>query len=160
MRVPRRFRYLARLAAARQGVSTIEFAVVAPVIALLVIGMIDFGMGLWEEMQVSNAAQAGAAYASINSWNATVSQIETAVTSATSLSGLSPSPAPSTVCGCPTSTGSALTQVTCGTTCADGSVAGHYWIINAEASYSTILPYPGLSNPMTLSATTYARLYP
>lgn len=154
-------RRLACLARAHGGVSTIEFAIVAPAIALLLIGIIDFGMGLWQEMQVADAAQAGASYAALNGWNSTASQIETAVTSATSLSGLQASPAPSVMsCGCPNSNSTALTQTTCGSSCPDGSTAGHYWIVNAESSYSTILPYPGISSPMTLTATAYARLYP
>lgn len=152
---------LARLLHARDGVSTIEFAIVAPAIAILLVGITDFGMGLWEEMQVADAAQAGAAYAALNGWNSTSTGIETAVTSATSLSGLQASPAPSMMsCACPNSNSSALASATCGGSCPDGSTAGHYWIVNAKASYSTILPYPGITSPMNLTSKAYARLYP
>lgn len=150
----------ARLLGEDRGVSAIEFAFVAPVIAILIIGIIDFGMGLWREMEVANAAGAGAAYAAAKGWNSTTGGIDSAVTSATSL-------APVTValndwsnwCGCP-STGSGVTSATCGADCSDGSLAGHYVIVSASAQYSTILPWPGISSPMTLSSTAYARLYP
>ena len=46
----------------------------------------DFGMGFWEQIQVGNAARAGAQYAIFNGWNQ--SGISTAVTSATSLASI------------------------------------------------------------------------
>ena len=151
----------ARIAAARDGVSTIEFAIVATAVALLLVGIIDFGMGLWDKMQVQNAAQAGASYAAVKGWNSTAGAIETAVTSATGMSGVQASPVPSVMsCGCPNAGASAITSATCGAACSDGSIAGHYWIVNAKVSYSTILPYPGITSPMNLTATAYARLYP
>ena len=81
------------------GVSTIEFAVTASMLATLAIGMLDFGMGLWQQMEVGNAARAGAEYASKYGLN--TSAIQSAVTCATSLSAISASPAPAEQCGCP-----------------------------------------------------------
>ena len=74
------------LLVAVDGVSTIEFAVIASMLATLAIGMLDFGMGLWQQMEVGNAARAGAEFASINGYNST--GIQNAVTSATSLSSI------------------------------------------------------------------------
>jgi Flp pilus assembly protein TadG len=157
----RRFRILARLLRGNEGVSALEFGLLAPILAILIIGIVDFGVAIWQDMQVANAAEAGAAYASVNGWNATASQIETAVTSATSLSTITAAPAPWVMsCGCPNANSTGITEVACGTTCADGSQAGHYWVVNAQASYAMFLSYPGIGNPMTLSATAYARLYP
>jgi Flp pilus assembly protein TadG len=156
-----RFRRLVRMMRDSEGASAIEFGFLAPILALLVMGIVDFGMGIWEDMKVANAAEAGAAYASVNGWNATATQIQSAVTNATSLSAISASPAPSIMsCGCPNANSTAITSATCGTACSDGSQAGHYWVVNAQASYSMFLHYPGVTNPMTLSATAYARLYP
>lgn len=157
----RRFRLLFRLLRANEGVSAIEFGLLAPILALLIMGIIDFGVAIWDDMQVANAAEAGAAYASINGWNATASQIETAVTSATNLSTINASPAPWIMsCGCPNANSTSISQVACGTTCGDGSEAGHYWVVSAKTSYSLFLPYPGIPDPMTLTSTDYARLYP
>jgi Flp pilus assembly pilin Flp len=155
------FGRLVRLARDSEGASAIEFGFLAPILALLVMGIVDFGMGIWEDMEVANAAEAGAAYASVKGWNATATKIQSAVTNATSLSTISASPAPSIMsCGCPNANSTAISSATCGTTCSDGSEAGHYWVVNAQASYSMFLRYPGIGNPMTLSATAFARLYP
>lgn len=151
-------RYWTRLFRATDGISTIEFAFVAPIIALLIIGMLDFGRALWEQMEVGNAARAGAAFVSINGWNATQTQIENAVTSATSLA-VSASPVPSSPawCGCPNTT-SGITSTTCGSTCVDGTLAGHYITVSAKVAYSPILSWS--SAPTTLTASATARLYP
>jgi Flp pilus assembly pilin Flp len=156
-----RLRPCARLLREERGVSAIEFALIAPVIAILIIGIIDFGMGLWRQMQVANAAEAGAAYAAAKGWNSTTGGIENAVTSATNFSAITASPAPTWPpwCGCP-NTSSGVTSATCGSNCGDGSLAGHYVTVQAQASYSTILPWPGISSPITLSSSAYARLYP
>jgi len=36
-----------------------------------------------------------------------------------------------------------------------GGTAQQYILVRAQASYSTIMTWPGLSNPMTLAATGY-----
>jgi Flp pilus assembly pilin Flp len=153
-------RHLVRLPGEERGISAIEFGLIAPLIAVLIIGIIDFGMGLWRQMEVADAAAAGAAYAAAKGWNSTVGGIENAVTGATGFAAITASPAPTWPpwCGCPN--GSGVTAATCGSYCSDGSMAGHYITVYAQAPYSTILPWPGIGNPMTLSATAYARVYP
>ena len=173
----RRRRIPAALRRAEEGVSAIEFAIIAPMVALLVIGVMDIASGLWEQMQVSNAAQAGAFYASLNGWNATTSAVESAVTNATTLTvtsqlSSSTSSACQTTatttafsqtiwCGCP-NTSSGPSSATCGATCSDGSEAGHYVTVCAQAPYSAIggLTIPGITLPTTLTGTSYARIYP
>lgn len=148
---------LRQLIAADDGMSLIEFAFVVPILSILIIGILDFGMGLWHQMQVGNAARAGAQYVTLHGWDST--KITNAVQNATSLSGVSATPAPAQVCGCASSS-SGVTTATCGSTCSDGTLAAHYVNVGAQASYSTILPWPGITNPMTLSATAIGRLYP
>ena len=144
-----------RLWAAAEGVGTIEFAVVASMLATLAIGLLDLSMGLWQQMEVGNAARAGAEYASLYGWNSPA--IQTAVTSATSLGSVTASPSPTQSCGCPDAT-SGVVAASCGSTCSSGLTAGTYVTVGAQASYSTILPYPGISSPVTLSATAIARI--
>lgn len=153
----RRLRRL-RLAAASEGLAAIEFALVAPLLLLLVTGAFDFGRGLWYQQQVASAAQAGAVYAAAQGWNATAANIDSAITTATSLA-VSASPAPAWICGCPgASTG--IMSISCGSACPDGSSPAHYVTVSAQASYSPLLPYPGIGKQLTLSYTSYARLYP
>jgi len=141
--------------AAQDGVSAIEFAFVAGILSMLLLGVCDFGLGFWEQMQVANAARAGTEFAVKNGYDAT--NIQTAVTNATNLAGIQASPAPSSSCGCPDVT-TGVTAATCGSTCADGSTAGTYVTVNAQISYRTLFAWPGLSNPMTLASTATVRL--
>jgi Flp pilus assembly protein TadG len=148
------------LLAAVDGVSTIEFAVIASMLATLVIGMLDFGMGLWQQMEVGNAARAGAEYAAKYGYNST--GIQSAVTSATSLSSISASPAPSEQCGCPTTSAvtffSPAQSPPCNTsTCASGSTPNTYIVVSAQATYTPVVPFPGFTSA-TLTATALARL--
>jgi Flp pilus assembly protein TadG len=144
-----------KLAASRSGLGAIEFALVAGILCTLVLGVLDFGVGFWEQTEVGNAARAGAEYA--RQYGFAANSIQTAVTSATSLSSITASPAPVKQCGCPNaSTG--VTVYTCGNSCPGGGTTGTYVVVNAHASYSTIFTWPGISNPMTLASTAVVRI--
>src|SRR5215472_5095757 len=66
-----------------EGLSGIEFAIIAPVLILAFIASADFGLAIYAKMEVENAAQAGTEYAARNGY--TSSSISSAVTSATNL---------------------------------------------------------------------------
>jgi Flp pilus assembly protein TadG len=131
----------------------VEFSIAAPVLAIIFVPLIDIGMAVYQQMQVQDAAQAGAQYAMAHGWNS--SSIQSAVTSATALS-VTVSPAPSKTCGCPD--GTAVTAATCGSTCSDGQKAGTYVTVGAQVTYAPLLPYPTMGNSVTLSAQTTARI--
>jgi Flp pilus assembly protein TadG len=152
-------RRITGLWAARDGLSTIEFAFVSGILCILVLGVVDFGLGFWEYMQVQSAVQAGAQYSMLNP-GASNSSINSAVTGATGLSGISvTSGYPQKSCGCPTGSSSAPTGMTfgltCGSTCSVGGTAQQYILIKAQVSYRTFMTWPGLNNPMTLASTGY-----
>jgi Flp pilus assembly protein TadG len=139
----------------KKGTAAIEFGMVAVFLSFLLLGLIDFGMGYWEQMQVGNAARAGGDYATIKGWDQ--SGIASAVTSATGLSSITATPAPTQSCGCP-SVSAGITTENCGSSCAGGDIAGTYVTVNAKASYSTIFTYPGIANPLTLTASMIVRI--
>lgn len=143
------------LLVAEDGVSAIEFALVVSILCVLVLGILDFGVGFWEQMQVGSAAVAGADYAVKNGYDS--SAIQTAVTSATGLSAIEASPAPSQSCGCPDAT-AGIISATCGASCSGGGTAGKYVTVNARVSYTTIFGWPGIPQPMTLTASTMVRI--
>jgi Flp pilus assembly protein TadG len=62
---------------ARRGVAVTEFAIVAPIFFLMVVGFIEFGRALMVQQVLVNAARVGARQASTT--GATLSQVETAV---------------------------------------------------------------------------------
>jgi Flp pilus assembly protein TadG len=147
-----------KLARCRAGAAAVEMALIGPVLALVLLGMIDFGMAIYYNMQVQSAAQAGAQYAiqhAASAFNA--SAVQSAVTKATTLSGLTAG-TPATFCGC--ATGNTIAQCVSGS-CASGTL-GTYVTVTAQATYNTILPYSsvGLNIPKTytLTGTTTVRL--
>ena len=137
-----------------RGLSGIEFAMIAPVLILAFIATADFGLAIYAKMEVENAAQAGTQYAAVNGY--TSSSVSSAVTSTTSLSGLSASPAPTEFCGCPSTSG--VSTATCNTNCASGAAAGTYVTASAKATYSTIISYPGIPDSYTFSSTSTVRI--
>jgi Flp pilus assembly protein TadG len=135
------------------GLAAIEFAIIAPILAMLLVCTSDLGLAFYHSMQVEDAAQAGVQYAAFKGFD--LSGIETAVTSATTLN-INASPAPSESCGCPSGTG--VAAATCGSNCADGTMAGTYVTVSAAGSYTTIIPYPLLPPTFPLSAKTTVRI--
>jgi Flp pilus assembly protein TadG len=137
-----------------KGLSGIEFAMIAPVLILSFIATADFGLAIYAKMEVENAAQAGTEYAARNGY--TSSSISSAITSATNMSGITATPAPSQFCGCPSTSG--VTTASCGTNCASGATAGTYVSASAQATYSTIISYPGVPASYTFSSTSTVRI--
>ena len=137
-----------------EGVAAVEFAIIAPVLVVILAMIADLGLGFRYQMQVGHAARAGLQYALNNGWNS--ASVIAAVTSATGLTGISASPAPFTSCGC--ATGSGISAAACGSNCPTGGTAGTYVTVNASYAYTPILPYPSLSSPMTLTAQAVARI--
>ena len=146
------------LSRAEEGTAAIEFGAVAAALCILLLGVLDFGLAFWEQMEVAHAAGAGADYVMANGYN-TTAKVQAAATNATNLSGVTVTP--DSTCGCPTSTGVKTgaglgTYPACGQACT--SIPGGsgtslpYVTVSASVSYSMIFPWPGVSNPMTLSA--------
>ena len=103
----RLYRWLLRANFDDGGTAAVEFGVVVPVLALMVLAVSDLGLGLARKMQVENAVQLGSSYAVVRGFDA--SAISAIVTSDSSISV---SPAPALYCGCPT--GSGISAGACG----------------------------------------------
>jgi Flp pilus assembly protein TadG len=65
---------------ARRGATAVEFAIVAPVAFMLILGLIEFGRGLMVQHLLNNAARQGARVATIE--GKATSDVTTAVTNA------------------------------------------------------------------------------
>jgi Flp pilus assembly protein TadG len=141
-------------AAARDGVAAIEFAILGTVLALILVCTLDLGLGIYEQMQVQAAAQAGAQYAAEHGFDA--NRITTIVQTAASGLTVDASPSPSEGCGCPDASG--VVPADCGTACADGNTAGVYVTVSAAATYATIIPYPILPNRYALASQSKVRI--
>lgn len=142
------------LASAAGGNSAVEFAFIAPILIYLFIGAIDFGVGIYRQMQVKQAAQAGAGYAVVNGFNSTA--VSQAVVNATSFSGVSANPAPTSYCGCATAT--SVVPATCGTACTDGTMPGTYVGVYSSGQYTPLLRYPYVPSSFSLSGKAEVRI--
>lgn len=144
----------------RRAAALVEFAFAAPVLAGLLIGLVDLSMYISSNLSVERAARAGGEYAVVNGYSAT--GVAAAVTSATRtrngyLSAISASPAPTKWCACPNAT-TGLATATCGTTCSSGLAAGSYVTATATARYTPLFPWPGLSGSRQITSSSTVRI--
>jgi Flp pilus assembly protein TadG len=148
---------LGRLLHADRGVAAVEFGLAAPIMLAALVPAADLGIAFSQQQRLQQAVQAGAQYAATQIWGAnSPAAITAVVTAATSLSGVTVSPAPYRICGCPN--GGGVSTVACGSTCGQGQNAGSYVVISAQRPYTPVLPYSLLGASRTLSAQAMVRV--
>ena len=145
---------LARLHPAIKGTAALEFALLAPLLLILLVIAVELGFSAFEGMQVQDAAEAGAIYVTKHGWDA--AGISAAVAAATGVSGVTASPAPSQFCGCPSVNG--IIARDCSLPCPDGSAVSSYVQVDAALAHRTMLTYPGLVSPGTLTGQAIVRV--
>ncbi|WP_207536578.1 TadE/TadG family type IV pilus assembly protein [Sabulicella rubraurantiaca] len=130
----------------RKGVAAIEFAFVAPILALVLMGVMDLGSALQQKQRLTAAAQAGAAYALTHPADST--GIQAAVNRLLGgWSGVTVT-VPAPVCECPGVVG----PVNCDTVCLTGRQT--YVSITLTRSFTPLL----LRNLSEVSANVVLRL--
>jgi Flp pilus assembly protein TadG len=137
-----------------EGSAAIEFGIIAPMLLILLMGIVELSNAVHLAMQVQDAAEAGALYAGKKGWNQ--AGISAAVVNATDATDITASPVPYEFCGCPSTSG--ITTVSCGTTCTGGGSAETYVKVSASRPYTPILTGLGLPIPSTLTAAAVVRL--
>jgi Flp pilus assembly protein TadG len=156
---------LAALRSHRRAVAAVEFALVAPVLALVLVGAIDYGFREWSRSCLANAVAQGAYYAFLSGPNVSGTTVQTLVQNASPLTGVTVTVNPPTAaaCYCPSGSPAALgPQVTsCTTACTDGTTPGTYLKISATYTQTPWIPIPfysGLNNQSTITETATVRL--
>jgi Flp pilus assembly protein TadG len=130
----------------------VEFALIAPLLLLLVAGAVDYSMLMRSAIAVGDAARAGAEFGSLNTTNAsnTAGMQSTALNAAPDINGISASAAK--VCKC--SSGS---TVNCGGgTCPSGPVRT-YVQVTVKTTINPIFSYPSLGFTGAVIATATMR---
>lgn len=146
----------AALWSARDGIAALEFALVAPVLVLILAGAASFGVGLRMQMEVGNAARAGAAYASSHGFDQ--AQITAAAQSATALTSVTVTATQATA-SCTDPASGAISSAGKAKACpATGAPPGTYVTVTTQMPYSFILPPPGMAKTTTLSGKAVARI--
>jgi Flp pilus assembly protein TadG len=149
-------KWWARIWTARDGLGAIEFGFIAPILIVMLLGVLDFGMAFWQQMEIANAADAGTQWGMSNTYNE--SSIRTVAQSATNLDPANPdlnfTVTPTNVCGCVNSATNTITTgygtaPACGAACPAGSVSGtstSYTVVDAQICYKPVFPsWPGLT---------------
>ncbi|HMA48335.1 MAG TPA: TadE/TadG family type IV pilus assembly protein [Magnetospirillaceae bacterium] len=132
----------------RDGVAFVEFALLAPVFALLTVAAIDFGLAFAAKLNLAAAVAEGAQYAFLNGGNVQAARVQTVVQSAIALSPVSATVTYDGACYCVTGSPPARSAQTCGVPCPNGAPPGKYLDISASYTYQPIFPsYALVSNP-------------
>jgi Flp pilus assembly protein TadG len=153
-------RRLGRHPIGSDGSVIVEFALAAPILVTLVLGIADFGMLAARTAALEGATRVGAEYARNNSTcqditaSTCISGIKSAMQSTGNFSPALTYPSdPSPSCECDDGT-----SITCGTTCVGAGKTPNRVLVTVTASqtYTPILPWPGI--PTSITASTEMRI--
>jgi Flp pilus assembly protein TadG len=133
------------------GSALIETALILPVLMLVLAGSVDLGRACYLMTEVSSAAEAGSLYG-IQQMGDTSGMVLASQLEATDIAALSTTPK----YGCECSDGSSVTNnCLAAPTCTYNVV--NYVEVSTQASYNTLLPWPGIPNTLTLSGWSHMR---
>jgi Flp pilus assembly protein TadG len=142
------------------GAAMVEFTLFGPMLLAMAIYTMDYGLLTFSQMEVQNAAQAGAQYAVVNnSYNS--GAISTAVTSATKFTAVTATS--SEFCGCPSATAITYCAASCDL-CSTGtcstSVQGLYVTVRATptTTYKPMIHYGLVAGSYDISAQSTVRI--
>jgi Flp pilus assembly protein TadG len=174
MRLARRLRAFRR---DRRGIAAVEFAIIVPIMMLIMVALIDFGLVLYVRFGLNETVSAAANYAIVGASKVSSSQ---GATLASDLVAIMPSNVNVTAvvnngptatrtngtvvasgtasnadsCYCPSVSGSTVTwgsAVTCGSTCGTGGLGGKFVALTASTSHSPLFGSYGLVQNGTVS---------
>ena len=136
-----------------EGAVLVEFALAAPILVTLVLGIADFGMLAANTAALEGVTRVGAEYARNvckgDMSSSCISSIKSTMTSTGNFSPPITFPSdPSASCECDDGS-----SITCGTTCTGAGKVPNRVLITVTASqqFSPILPWPGLPTSVTAS---------
>ena len=135
-----------------RGIATVEFALAAPLIMLLLAGALDYGRLIRASICVADAARAGAQFGSLSLANSSnTSGMQTAaINAAPDITGMTATAVKS--CQCP-----AGTSVSCSASCTGGKMLV-YVKVTASVTCSNVFGYPGLGYSGTTSSSASMRV--
>lgn len=126
------------------GSAAVEFAVLAPILIVLVAGLVDLGQSLYTSMLLRTAARAGAAYAMTNP--ADTEGARQVVFHSAGMDSSALEVTANQYCECPDGS-----SVSCSGTCTDGGTISTFVEIKASQRVATVSSYAGLLAPVVLS---------
>jgi hypothetical protein len=152
------------------GQAFVELALVLPILFLLIVGGVEVGRLAYADIEVSNAARAGVAYAMQGHGEVAPSQYtiieNVAKQDAPDIPGLVVDP-PVLACYCESSVGVTTAIATCDPTAANGANLTNcaspssiiiYVQVNTHADVDTAFHFPGIPSTVTLRGTASMRV--
>lgn len=138
----------------RRGVAAIEFALITPVLLLMLGSLADFALAFRTRGLLASSVAQGAQYAFLVGPTVAAADVQSVVEQPMALP-----PADVTVtgpaCACLSGTPAAPTPTPCSQTCPDQTLPGTYLTISAHYTYAPLLPvYSGLANPVLAESAT------
>jgi Flp pilus assembly protein TadG len=134
------------------GSSLVEFAVLLPVLAFLLVGLIDIGRATYYSILAANAARAGSQYGAQYLWTANdTSGISSAVSA--DAPNISWTVSQSLLC----SVGGGA-PAACASTGNGSSNTVYYVKVQVNGSFSTLVHYPGLPTSIPVSGLSMTRI--
>lgn len=122
-----------RLISNKNGVSTLEFGLLVPILITFIVGGADYGLAMFTQLEMRSAARAGAQHA-ILSRSHDSTNIQSIVENATNLTSADITVTSTAFCLC--ADGS---TVTCGDPCDDGSANRQFVTVTVDHTYAPIL---------------------
>lgn len=135
------------LARCARGVGAIELALAAPVVALVLVGALDFGRMAMERSAVGAAARAGALFAAMNDGSSRDAIEAAALAGAGNVGGVRAVEG-RYFCICPS-----MGEFICGLVCPEGTKPTKFGEVTVSTSVRTLLPYPGVASPLPIART-------
>jgi len=141
-----------KLLHSEEGTATVELACLLPLFLLLLIGVVDYALEIQQKMRITEAAAAGAAYATAsgNAWD-TAGMRNAAIASANGVNGFS---ATATVYWSCSPTGARVTA----TTLCNGATPMQWVKVDASATVPPLFAFPGMPANLALHATATDRV--
>jgi Flp pilus assembly protein TadG len=141
----------------RAGTATVELAVLLPLLLLLALGAVDFGRVFYMSVEVANAARAGVQYGAQNVVTSTDYQgmVNAAKNDAADIPSMTATATRWCICS-----GGSNTFDCSQNPCLDSepSVPEIYVQVNTQATFNTLMNYPGIPSSITLSKVAYMRV--
>lgn len=127
-----------------RAVAAVEFALISPVLFMLLAAAVDFGLFNKGRTQLNQAISAGAEYAQLKGTAATAANVQSFIVAASQLSGVT-STATAPACFCiigDVSSRQLSAETTCVTLCPDNvSKSTYFMTISATYSYRSLMPF-------------------
>lgn len=147
MRRPRAKRpmsWIARLARCRRGVAAVEFGLLVPILLIIMLGIVNYGLVMFNKMELVSAARSGTQLALADYTDTT--SIKDAVVNATSLSLDTSNVTTTQFCEC------SGTSITCGDSTCPNEI---YLTVTVSDDFDLLL----VSTTLTLSGSSTVRVY-